>query len=151
MGKEKIRLRDLPSGHDGTGYIEIGGRIVEAFKIAKVEAKATAILENHQFLGERVEQNALRGIKIGGNIEYFHTTNAFIKAIRDYKNGESYPEIRLQYYTESNLNGREEISVTGVILNDTSFGKLDDSSNDSQSLSTDFTADDFAIIGKFDE
>ena len=147
----KTRLQDLPSGHDGTGYATIGGRTVEAFHLAKISAKAEGIVESKQFLEERVEQNAARGLKVNGDVEYYHCTSKFIEAVKKYKNGGEYPEITLQYYAQSGKYGRREVILTGVILNEIPFGAIDDSSTDAIRNSTSFTANDFDIIEKFEE
>lgn len=146
MSKEK--LQDIPSGHDGKGYLTLNGDRVDAFKIAKIEGRVEPIVENKQFLGERVQQNAVRGTKIAGDMSYYNVSKAFAKAWRDYKNGGSVPEIELQYYSDANTGNsdRVEVQMTGVIPEKVSFGALDDSSTDAQKMDTSFTANDFDVL-----
>ena len=146
----KVRLQDIPSGHEGKGYLTIDGKVVEAFMISKVGAKVEGIPENKRFLGERMEQNTMRGLKGSGDLDYYHKTNALIDAVRKYKNGGNYPEITIQYWTENSAQGRCEVILSGVILADISFGTLDDSSDEAIKNSTTFTFDDFDIISKFE-
>lgn len=146
----KVRLQDIPSGHDGKGYLTIDGKVVDAFQISKVSAKVESVLENKRFLGERMEQNAARGLKGSGDLEYYHKSSALMTAIRKFKNGGSYPEITLQYWAENNAYGRCEVVLSGIIMADISFGALDDGSDEAIKSSTTFTFDDFDIVSKFE-
>ena len=148
MAKDKIRLQDIPSGHDGEAYIRLNGSIVPAFKISKISAHTEAIVENRRFLNSMMEQNAQRGIKGAGDMTYYNTTAAFIKAMRDYKNGGSLPDISAQYYSDSKSSEYDRIGVTlsGVILANVGFGALDDGSDNAQTQDTSFTFNDFDLI-----
>ncbi|GEM_PF-931465 len=148
---EKIRLQDIPSGHDGKGYITINGRVLPAFKITKIGARFEAIKDTRRFLGERIEQNAVRGGRGMGDMSYCHTTTALIEAIKEYKNGGDYPDITIQYYAEKKATGRCEVILTGCILDTISFGALDDTSDAAIVADTPFTFNDFDIISKFKE
>jgi hypothetical protein len=143
---DKTKLQNLPSGHDGNAYITINGTVQSAFKIAKIGGKMEPKVENKQFLGGTVEQNAVRGLKISGDMSYYQTTPVLIKAVRDYKNGGSFPDITLQYYSNSPEYGRIETVLYGVIPASIFFGVLDDSSSDAQKHDTSFTANDFDLV-----
>lgn len=144
---EKIRLKDVFSGHDGDAYIRVNGSIVPAFKIAKIDAHTEAVAENRRFLNEMMEQNALRGLKGAGNMTYYNTTPAFIKAMRDYKNGGDPPDISLQFYSAFKHDKKNRIGVTlsDVILANVGFGALDDGSDNAQTIDTSFTFNDFDL------
>ena len=148
---EKVKLQSLPSGRDGNAYITTNGRIVQGCVITKIDGSIESKKDNRQFLGTRVEQNAVRGIKISGNVSYAHATSALIEAIRNYKDGGDYPDITIQYYTETTERGRCEVVLTGVILDNIGLGMLDDSSDTAMIIDTAFTANDFDIISKFKE
>lgn len=143
---DKTKLGNLPSGHDGNAYITLNGRRQDAFKIAKISGKIEPIVEEKMFLGEKTQQHAARGLKISGDISYYQTTPALIKAMRDYKNGSSYPDISLQYYSDSPEYDRVEVTLSDVILASVATGALDDSSTDAQKHDSSFTADDFDLI-----
>lgn len=145
---EKINLQDVPSGGDGQAYITLNGNRTAAFKIAKISGKLEPVVENKKFLGERMQQSAVRGAKGSGDMSYYNTTKEFIKAWRDYKNGGKVPDISLQYYsgTDSGEYDRVEVIMTGVIPASIPFGTLDDSSNDAQKLDTSFTFNDFDLV-----
>ena len=148
----KKRLQDLPSGGEGTGYLYLNGSIVKAFMLKKITPTVEGIVKNQKFLGERVESNAVRGIKITGDITYYNTSTKLKKAIRDYKNGTAeYPDLTVQYYAENAAYGREEITLSGVILAKVPLGGLDDSSDDATTQESSFTAEDFDINDSFTE
>jgi len=145
---DKTRLQNLPTGHDGEAYITLNGNVVEAFKIAKIGGKLEPVVEEKQLLGQRMTQHAVRGLKGTGDISYYNTTDAFIRAYRNYKNGGSVPEITAQYYSDPGTSeyDRIEVTVTGVILASVMMGALDDSSTDAQKMDSSFTFDDFDLI-----
>lgn len=143
---DKTRLQNLPTGHDGEAYITLGGNVVEAFKIAKISGKLEPVVEEKQLLGNRMTQHAIRGLKGTGDMSYYNTTDAFIKAYRNYKNGGAVPVITAQYYSDSGEYKRIEVTLTGVILASVTTGALDDSSTDAQKMDSSFTFDDFDLI-----
>lgn len=149
---DKVRLQNLPSGGEGTGYMYLNGSIVKAFVLKKITPDTEAIVKNQKFLGQHVESNAVRGIKITGSMTYYNTSTKLKKAIRDYKNGTaSYPSIMVQYYSENAAYGREEITLSGMILAKVPLGGLDDGSDDATTQETSFTAEDFDINESFTE
>ena len=141
-------MQDVPSGGDGKAYFTLNGRRVDAFQIAKISGTLEPIIENKKFLGERMQQNAVRGAKGTGDMTYYNTSKEFIKAWRDYKNGGAVPDIDLQYYSDAGTGvyDRVEVTMSGVIPAKVPFGALDDSSNDAQKLDTSFTFDDFDVL-----
>ncbi len=145
---KKVNLQDVPSGGDGKAYITLNGSRVAAFQIAKISGKVEPLTENKKFLGDRFQQTAVRGVKGTGDMSYYNTTSAFIKAWRNYKNGGSVPEIELQYYSDAKTGkyDRVEVIMTGVIPANVPFGTLDDSSADAQKLDTSFTFNDFDLV-----
>lgn len=145
---DKTRLQNLPTGHDGEAYITLDGNIVEAFKIAKIAGKLEPVVEEKKLLGNRMTQHAIRGLKGTGDMSYYNTTDAFIKAYRDYKNGGAVPVITAQYYSDpgSGNYNRIAVTLTGVILASVTTGALDDSSTDAQKMDSSFTFDDFDLI-----
>jgi hypothetical protein len=145
---DKYKLQDIPSGHDGKAYISINGERVEAFWIKAIEAKAEPIVDSIRPLGQVMTQNAIRGIKGTGNIEYYHTSKELLKAYRDYKNGGDAPEIDIQYYSDSPTGAfdRQEVFLSNVILASVGAGALDDTNDSAQTHKTTFTFDDFDII-----
>lgn len=147
MNKEK--LGNIPSGHDGDGYVTLAGQVLAAFRLSKISAQLEIVKESKRFLGERLTQNAARGMDGKGNLTYYHTTAAFIKAMKDYQNGGAYPDITIQYYSESPEHGRCEVVLRGVVLDTVSFGALDDSSDNSQQTDTAFSFNDFDIVEAF--
>lgn len=143
----KTRLQDVFSGHDGEAFIRLNGSIVSAFKISKVSAKLEAIVENRRFLNDMMEQSAQRGLKGSGDLTYYHTTPAFIRAMRNYKNGGAVPDVSLQFYADSEGSEYDRIGVTlsSVILANIGLVALDDSSDNAQTIDTSFTFNDFDL------
>lgn len=148
---EKVILDSIPSGHDGKGYVNIDGRILPAFVLTKIDPKFEAIKDTRRFLGERMEQNAVRGGRVTGDLSYAHASSALIEAMRAYKDGGDYPDITIQYYTENTARGRSEVIMTGCIIDTIGFGAIDDSSDNAIVIDSAFTANDFDIISKFKE
>jgi len=144
----KDRLQDYFAGHDGAGYVTLNGSIVPAFSIAKITAKLEPVVENKQLLGTNMTQNAVRGLKGTGDLSYYHTTDAFIKAMRTYKNGGAFPDIKIQFYSDSASSqyDRIEVTLSNVIFASVGLGSVDDSSSDAQKLDTSFTFDDFDLV-----
>jgi len=148
---EKTILSTVPSGHDGKGYVTLNGRVLPAFVIRKIDARFEAIKENVRFLGDRVEQSAVRGGRVTGDISYAHVTTALIDAMRAYKDGGDYPDITIQYYVENSARGRSEVVMTGCIIDTIGFGAVDDGSDNSIVTDSAFTANDFDVLDKFKE
>jgi len=67
----KKMLSGIPSGHDGDGYVTLNGKVCAAFKISSVSAEVKVINEKRRFLGERMVQNAPRGMEGKGRIAYY--------------------------------------------------------------------------------
>lgn len=143
---EKTRLQDYATKNDGDGFITINGNIEPAFKFAKLEITTEMITETKRPLNNRVEQNAVRGMKISGNIGYYNTTSVFEKAVEAYKNGGSYPSITVQGWAKINGTERKEILVTDVIINKLSLIMLEENSSDSTVNESDITANDYQVI-----
>ena len=143
-----LKVKDLPSGHDGKAYISLNGERVEAFYIKKINAKIESIVESSRPLGQRMMQNAIRGMKGTGDITYCNTTTAFLEAYRDYKNGGDAPEIEIQYYSDSPTGAfdRIEVLLSRVILANVGMGTLDDTSDSTQTQESTFTFDDYDIL-----
>lgn len=146
MGKKLLSA--IPSGHDGDGYVTINGKVCAAFKISAVSAELKAISEKRRFLGERMAQNAPRGIEGKGKISYYHTTSALMDAMKNYREGGDYPNITVQYYVEVG-SGRCEVVLRKVVVNSIAFGALDDDKDEAIINTSDFTFDDFDIIERF--
>ena len=146
---DKAKLKNIPSGSDGKGYITLNGEVLPAFLIRKVSANIGMIVESKRFLGDRMKQNAVRGMEGKGNITYDHASSAFIKAIKEYQQTGVYPSVTVQYYTESTEYGRCEVTLRDVIFNEIGLGMLEDDSDQSQSFDTAFTFDDFDLVEGF--
>lgn len=145
---DEIRVQDFPSGHDGKAYINLNGDRVEAFWIKKINARLEPIVENSRPLGQRMTQNAVRGLAGKGDMTYCNATTAFLKAYREYKNGGDLPDVDLQYYSDAETGeyDRVEVSLSGVILATIGMGALDDSSDNTQTQDSAFTFDDYDIL-----
>lgn len=146
---EKTKLQNIPSGHDGSGYVTLNGNVEAAFKITKISAQLDIAKETRRFLGERMAQSAIRGMAGTGNVSYAHTTSAFIKAMKEYQNTGKVPEITLQYYAENGEVGRNEVVLRGVIMDSIMFGALDDSSDNVIINDSAFSFNDFDIVEAF--
>lgn len=146
---DKMKLGNIPSGASGDGYVILNGEVLAAFRLAKISAQLEMSKESKRFLGERMTQNAVRGMAGKGNLTYYHTTSAFIKALKDYQSRGPYPAITLQYNAQSPEYGNCEVVLRGVILDTISFGALDDSSESAQQFDTAFSFDDFDIVEAF--
>ena len=119
-----------------------------AFKIASVSAEVKVISEKRRFLGERMEQNAPRAMEGVGKISYYHTTSALMDAMKNYREGGSYPAITVQYHAQGD-EGRCEVVLRRVVLSQVSFGEINDDSDKAIINQSSFTFDDFDIIERF--
>lgn len=144
----KKMLSGIPSGHDGDGYVTINGKVCAAFKISSVSAEVKVINEKRRFLGERMVQNAPRGMEGRGKVAYYHTTSALIDAMKDYREGDEYPNITIQYYADGN-DGRCEVVLRKVVMDSVSFGLIDDDSDEAIINESEFSFDDFDVIERF--
>ena len=145
---EKKLLSAIPSGHDGDGYVTIDGKVCAAFKIASISAEVKVVSEKRRFLGERMEQNAPRAMSGSGKLTYYHTTSALMDAMKNYREGAAYPAITIQYHSYGD-EGRCEVVLRRVVLNQVSFGHIDDESDKAIINESSFTFDDFDIIERF--
>ncbi len=147
----KRKLSGMPSQHDGDGFVTVGGNTYPAFAFSKLTLTAGTITDSKRFLGERVTQNAARGLNVTGNISYYGCTMAFIQAITDYKNGGDYPEITVQGWAGVTGTGRCEVLATGVIIANIGLLSLDDTSDSTTVFDSDLTANDYDLISKFNQ
>ena len=145
---EKKLLSAIPSGHDGDGYVTIDGKVCAAFKIASISAEVKVVSEKRRFLGERMEQNAPRAMSGLGKLTYYHTTSALMDAMKNYREGAAYPAITIQYHSYGD-GGRCEVVLRRVVLNQVSFGRINDESDEAIINESSFTFDDFDIIERF--
>ena len=145
---EKKLLSAIPSGHDGDGYVTIDGKVCAAFKIASVSAEVKVVSEKRRFLGERMEQNAPRAMSGFGKLTYYHTTSALMDAMKNYREGAAYPAITIQYHSYGD-EGRCEVVLRRVVLNQVGFGSINDGSDEAIINESSFTFDDFDIIDRF--
>ena len=143
---EKNRLKDQLSKNDGSGYVTINGNIEAGFQVDKLEISIEMISESKQLLNQRIEQTAVRGMKINGNISFYASTNALVKAIEKYKNGGRYPDITIQGWATINETERCEILITDVIINKLTLLALEAGSSDSRIYDSDITANDYQLI-----
>jgi len=147
----KTRLQDIPAGTDGQGYVTVGGKTYDAFQIKKVEATAEFEVESQFLLGDPVKDNAYRGVAYTGNLEYYNMTSVFKRAVRDYQNGKAFPDVSVQYYSESTSKGREEITISRMIFDKIPLGGLDDGSSKAKSEATTFKAGHIDLPSMFDD
>nr|WP_319488475.1 phage tail tube protein [uncultured Caproiciproducens sp.] len=148
---DDIKLQGIPSGTDGQGFVTIGGKVLDAFRIKKIDVTAEFEVESQFFAGDPVKQNAYRGVAYTGNLEYYNTTSAFKKAVRTYQNGGAFPDISVQYYVDSPAYGREEITVSEMVFDKIPMGGFDDSSSKAISQATTFKAHHIDLPEMFDE
>lgn len=141
-------LSQMPTKHDGDGYIEINKRQLPAFAFAKLEIKEEIKTTSKRFLRSRVEKHAARGVSYSGSMSYYHTTTALAEAIESYKNGGSFPNITVQGFAEVEGVGRCEVLATGVIPKSITLLSLDDGADDETLHDTDFLANNVQIISK---
>ncbi len=144
----KKMLSGIPSGHDGDGYVTINGKVCAAFKISSVSAEVKVINEKRRFLGERMVQNAPRGMEGKGKVAYYHTTSDLIDAMKDYREGGEYPNITIQYYADGE-DGRCEVVLRKVVIDSVGFGVINDTSDEAIVNESGFTFDDFDVIERF--
>lgn len=145
----QVKLKNIPTGHDGNGYVIVDGKVEQGFQITKVSAQLDVARESRRFLGDVMAQNAARGMAGSGSISYCHCTTALMDALRAYKDGEGYPDITVQYWVENGDQGRCEVVLRGVVLDTVAFGALDDDSEEIIVNESAFSFDDFDIISRF--
>lgn len=142
----KIDLNNLPTKHDGNAFVTINGEIDTAMMISKCDVKTEAIVTTKRPLNTRVEQNAVRGLKVNGSLGFYAVTSKLAKAIEDFKNGGAYPDITVQAFATVNGGGRFEVLLTGVNISSIGLISLDDTADDETVYESEFTANDFQII-----
>lgn len=141
----------MPTKHDGEAYVTINGQVDKAMIISKCDVKTEAITSQKRFLNTRIEQNAVRGLKVSGSIGFYAVTSKLAKAIEKFKNGAAYPEITVQAFASVNGDDRFEVLLTGVKINSIGLISLDDSSDDETVHESEFTANDYQIIQTLEE
>lgn len=142
----KTELQTMPTKHDGEAFVTINGVVDTAMIVSKCDVSTEAITTQKRFLNQRIEQNAVRGLKVSGNIGFYATTSKLAKAIENFKNCGKYPEITIQTFSTINGEGRFEVLLTGVKISKIGLISLDDSADDETVYESDFTANDFQII-----
>ncbi len=143
-------LQEIPTGHDGNGFVTLGGKVLPVFRIAKISGTISGVVESKRFLNERMTQHMMRGMEGSGSLSYYVCSSTFIQMMKQYQETGVYPEITIQYFVESSA-GKNEVLLRRVVLKDIALGSLDDDSDQVMAYTTRFTFDDFEQISGFAE
>lgn len=152
MNEAKTQYTDTVSGHEGKGFITIGGKNREAFELSKYTAEIEMTVSEKRMLGHRMTQHKVTGAKGSGSMTMFHMNSEMLNYAQKYlKTGNfaGFTMLVIQDDEQSTV-GSQEVAYYGVIPTKFPGSYLDDSSDDALTFDTDFTFDSCEVLKSFD-
>lgn len=138
------KISDLVTGTEGCAYITIDGQNRYFFELSKIDANIEFTVAARRLLGHRMKQHKVTAAEGKGTVTIYNVSPAASAIYQEYiKNGKT-PSISIQTTNEdtSSTIGRRVVVMRNVILAKLPVAYLDDSSEDLNTMDSDFTFDD---------
>ncbi len=147
-----VRLADTISSKEGKAFITINGQRRVLFEISSLKAQIDLTVQARRMLGHRMTQHKVVGAEGTGSMTMYFMNSEMLKLAQTYLQGGDFGDITIQAVNEDPQSsiGRQDVTLSNVILKTIPVTTLDDQSDDPITIDTDFTFDSIAKLSYFD-
>lgn len=138
------RISDLVTGSEGSAYITMDGKNRYFFELSKIEASIEFTVIAKKLLGHRMKQHKVVGAEGKGSMTIYNVSPAALAVYQEYIKTGKTPRISIQTTNEDTAStlGSRTVVMRNIILTKVPVANVDDSSEDLNTVDTDFTFDD---------
>lgn len=138
------KISDLVSGNEGSAFITIDGQNRYFFELSKIEASIEFTVIAKKLLGHRLKQHKVVGAEGKGSMTIYNVSPAALAVYQEYIKTGKTPQISIQTTNEdtSSTVGRRTVVMRNITMAKVPVTNIDDSSEDLNTVDTDFTFDD---------
>lgn len=151
MSDNYIRLADTISSKEGKAFITINGNVRELFEISSLKAQIDLTVQARRMLGHRMTQHKVVGAEGTGSMTMYFMNSDTLKLAVSYLNGGIFGDISIRVVNEDPQSsiGKQEVTLTNVLVKTIPVANLDDQSDDPITVDTDFTFDSLNDLSYF--
>lgn len=144
MASAYTRISDLVTGNEGSAYITVDGENRFFFELSKIEANIEFTVIAKKLLGHRMKQHKVVGAEGKGSLTIYNVSPAALAIYTEYIKTGKTPVISIQTTNDdaSSTIGRRSVVMRNCVLAKVPVVYLDDTSEDLNTMDTDFTFDD---------
>lgn len=138
------KIADLVTGNEGSAFITIDGQNRYFFEISKIDSNIEFTVIAKKMLGHRMKQHKVVAAEGKGSMTMYNVSPAALEIYQKYINEGKAPQISIQTTNEDSASsiGRRTVVMRNCILAKVPVAYLDDSSEDLNTVDTDFTFDE---------
>ena len=138
------KMSDLVTGNEGSAYITVDGENRYFFELSKIDANIEFTVVAKKLLGHRMKQHKVVGAEGKGTVTIYNVSPAALEIYKQYIKEGKTPSISIQTTNEDTGStiGRRTVVMREVILAKVPVAYLDDSSEELNTVDSDFTFDD---------
>ncbi|WMJ90629.1 phage tail tube protein [Anaerocolumna sp. MB42-C2] len=151
MSDNYLKLADTISSKEGTAFITIDGKYRELFEISTLKAQIDLTVQARRMLGHRMTQHKVVGAEGTGSMTMYFMNSEMLQVAFNYLKGGDFSNITITVKNEDPQSsiGKQEVTLSNVVLKTIPVTTLDDQSDDPITIDTDFTFDDITGLSSF--
>ncbi len=152
MADNYVRLADTISSKEGKAFITINGEVRDLFEISSLKAQIDLTVQARRMLGHRMTQHKVVGAEGTGSMTMYFMNSDMLKLALTYLKGGDFGDITIRVLNEDPQStiGKQEVTLSNVLLKTIPVSTLDDQSDDPITIDTDFTFDSMDSLSYFD-
>lgn len=152
MSDNYVRLADTISSKEGKAFITINGKVRELFEISSLKAQIDLTVQARRMLGHRMTQHKVVGAEGTGSMTMYFMNSDMLKLAVSYLKEGAFGDISIRVVNEDPQSsiGKQEITLTNVLLKTIPVATLDDQSDDPITIDSDFTFDSLNDLSYFE-
>lgn len=152
MNNNYLKLSDTLSGKEGVIFLTTpDGQNKTLFEIVQLDAKISFNKSQKTTLGNFMKQTKIVGAEGTGTLKMYLVSSDYVKMAIDYLRKGIMGELKIQLINEDRQSsiGRQNIVLTGVVLDEILLGKIDVDSEDPIMYETGFSFYDVELLESF--